>query len=105
MAKTTSFACTIVFLLYFTFNVFGNEVIFSNTWAVKILGGNRVILEKLASKHGFVNTTQVSEETGAWLKLRFVRKKEQRINRSLCYFIVHSSVMKRKYTILSQIVT
>ena len=79
MAKTTSFACTIVFLLYFTFNVFGNEVIFSNTWAVKILGGNRVVLEKLARKHGFVNTTQVSEGTSVWLKLRFVRKKEQRI--------------------------
>ena len=69
MAKTTSFTCTIVFLLYFTFNVFAREVIFSNTWAVKILGGNRVVLEKLAHKHGFVNTTQVSEET-AWCMAR-----------------------------------
>lgn len=32
---------------------------FSNTWTVQIRGGDRVVLGKLARKHGFVNETQV----------------------------------------------
>ena len=47
-------------LLFFTFDVYGSGVRFSNTWAVKIRGGR---IEKIARKHGFVNETQVR---GKW---------------------------------------
>lgn len=47
-------------LLFFTFDVYGSGVTFSNTWAVKIRGGG---IEKIARKHGFVNETQVR---GKW---------------------------------------
>ncbi|KAM7438593.1 hypothetical protein ABFA07_011908 [Porites harrisoni] len=43
-------------LLFFTFDVHGSGVRFSNTWAVKIRGGG---IEKISRKHGFANETQV----------------------------------------------
>ena len=45
--------------LFFTFDVYGSGVRFSNTWAVKVRGGG---IEKIAYKHGFVNETQVREK-------------------------------------------
>lgn len=47
-------------LLFFTFDVHGSGVRFSNTWAVKIRSGG---IEKIARKHGFANETQVR---GKW---------------------------------------
>lgn len=56
-------------LLYFSCNAYGNEVMFSNTWAVKIRGGHFTLLEKLALKHGFVNGTQVSSRILSKIRL------------------------------------
>ncbi|XP_073237797.1 furin-1-like [Porites lutea] len=59
MAQTIYLSFFAGLLLYFSCNVYGNEIMFSNTWAVKIRGGNFTLLEKLALIHGFVNETQV----------------------------------------------
>lgn len=59
MAQTIYLSFFAGLLLYFSCNVYGNEIMFSNTWAVKIRGGDFTLLEKLALKHGFVNETQV----------------------------------------------
>ena len=59
MAQATLFSFVITLWLYTICTVNGNT--FSNTWAVKIRG-DRVVLEKLARKHGFVNETQVGDD-------------------------------------------
>ena len=56
---------------------------FSNTWAVRIRGGSRAVLETLARKHGFVNTTKVSGRRITYRPNYFsvsVCKREQRLN-------------------------
>jgi len=60
-AQTTLLSFLLGILIFFnsTSNACGKKIMFSNTWAVKIYRGNRVVLEKLARKHGFVNETQV----------------------------------------------
>ena len=49
---------------------------FFNTWTVQIRGGDRVVLAKLARKHGFVNETQVRRGKAAVTPKLCVRKKE-----------------------------
>ena len=49
---------------------------FSNTWTVKIRGGDRDVLATLARKHGFVNETQVRRGKAAITPKLCVRKKE-----------------------------
>ena len=59
MAHTILLSFVVEILIFSALNVCAKKIMFSNTWAVKIRGGNRIILETLARKHGFVNETQV----------------------------------------------
>lgn len=69
MAQTIYLSFFTGLLLYSSCIVYGNEVMFSNTWAVKIRGGDFTLLEKLALKHAFVNGTQVSSRVLSKIRL------------------------------------
>ena len=69
MAETIYLSFFAGLLLSFTCNVYGNEVMFSNTYTVKIRRGDFTLLEKLALKHGFVNETQVSSRILSKIRL------------------------------------
>lgn len=58
--------CVLLLLVFFYFSSefygAGEEVVFSNSWAVEILGGPEAA-DEIAKKHGFINKGQVREVT------------------------------------------
>lgn len=75
MARSTLLSFFMGLLLHNFFTAYGSNFMFSNTWTVQIRGGDRVVLAKLARKHGFVNETQVRRGKAAVTPKLCVRKK------------------------------